>query len=292
MHPSLLLLTALVAADTSAKPDVQPVSFSNEVVPIFTRLGCNAGGCHGKATGQNGFKLSLLGFEPEEDYEYLVKEARGRRLLPSAPAMSLLVIKATGQVAHGGGRRLEPKSPFYDVLVRWVDQGAPFGGKDDPTVTSIEVVPGDRTLNRGAEQQLAVLAHLSDGSVRDVTRMTQLEANVPEMADVSDTGLVKVKGLPGRVAVMARFQSHVAVANLTVPLGAKVGEMPEAKTEIDRLVFKQLRALGLPPSKLADDNTFIRRVTIDLAGRLPTVKEVKDFAGDGPNRVEKLVDRL
>src|SRR5262249_2493561 len=148
-----------------------PINFANEVVPIFTRFGCNAGGCHGKASGQNGFKLSLLGFEPGEDYEFLVKEGRGRRLFPAAPEQSLLLRKGTGLMAHAGGRKLRVASPFYRVLVRGIAQGAPYGRADDPAVRAIEVFPQERVLERGGEQQLVVLARLSDGSTRDVTRV-------------------------------------------------------------------------------------------------------------------------
>src|ERR1700733_12309477 len=112
-----------------------PVNFANEIVPIFTKFGCNAGGCHGKASGQNGFKLSLLGFEPEEDHEYLVKEGRGRRVLAPAPEHSLLLRKAVGQVPHGGGKKLDTSSPFYRVMARWIGQGMPYGDKSDPVVT-------------------------------------------------------------------------------------------------------------------------------------------------------------
>src|SRR5215207_6881138 len=125
---SRFLLPALCLAACVARGEDRPLNFPNEIVPIFTKYGCNAGGCHGKASGQNGFKLSLLGFEPQEDHEYLVKEARGRRLFPASPQASLLVTKATGQVAHGGGKRLDPESPFYRLLVRWIGQGAPYGG--------------------------------------------------------------------------------------------------------------------------------------------------------------------
>src|SRR4051794_355923 len=116
---ALSAVPSLARADVAGGAVEPPISFLNEVVPIFTRLGCNAGGCHGKASGQNGFKLSLLGFEPQEDYEYLVKESRGRRLFPAAPEQSLLLRKATGQAAHGGGKKLEPDSPFYRLLLRW-----------------------------------------------------------------------------------------------------------------------------------------------------------------------------
>src|SRR5262249_20884945 len=147
-------------------------------------------------------------------------------------------------------------------------------------VTKIEVLPRNVVIERGGRQQLVVIAHLSDGSTRDVTRMTQFEANQPEMADVAATGLVAVKRVPGMATVMMRFRSHVDVFRAAVPLGVKVEKLPEERTFVDKLVFEQLKALGLPPSEPCDDGTFIRRVTIDLCGRLPTVKEVADFAAD------------
>jgi hypothetical protein len=270
-----------------------PVNFPNQVVPLFTKHGCNAGGCHGKASGQNGFKLSLLGFEPTEDHEYLVKEARGRRIFMAAPDSSLLLLKATGTMPHGGGKKIDADSPDYRVIRRWMEQGAPYGRPDDPVVTRIEVLPKERLLDRGGQQQLTVVAHLSDGSTMDVTRMAQFEANHPEMAAASMTGLVSVKELPGSVAIMARYQSHVDVFQATVPLGAPVESLPPAKNFIDELVFKQLQKLGLPPSPLSDDATFLRRVTIDLAGRLPTQAETEAYLADrDAGKVEKLVDRL
>src|SRR4051794_1819662 len=147
-----------------------PINFANQIVPIFTKSGCNAGGCHGKASGQNGFKLSLLGFEPGEDYEHLVKEARGRRVTPAAPESSLLLLKGIAGVPHGGGKRLDPKSDDYRLLVRWVSQGMPYGEAGDPTLNGIEVLPKQRTMPLSGDQQLVVLAHYSDGSVQDVTR--------------------------------------------------------------------------------------------------------------------------
>jgi hypothetical protein len=286
-------LSASVSVTVSRLAEDVPINFANEVVPIFTRFGCNAGACHGRASGQNGFKLSLLGFEAVEDYEYLVKEARGRRLLPSAAEQSLLVRKATGQVAHGGGKKIEPGSPYHRLLVRWIMQGAPYGRPSDPVVERIELLPKERIVQRGGRQQLVVLAHLSDGTARDVTRMTQFESNQPEMAAVSDTGLVSVKQVPGRASVMARFQSHVAVFRAAVPLGAPLPQLPRPRSVVDELVFKQWKELGLPPSALADDSTFLRRATIDLAGRLPTVQETEAFLADrSADRHDKLIDRL
>src|SRR5207253_11245265 len=142
---------------TSVNCDVNlPINFANQIVPIFTKLGCNGGGCHGKASGQNGFKLSLLGFEPEVDYSALVKEARGRRLFPAAPDRSLLLLKAAGGVAHGGGKRLEVGSDEYRLIRRWIAAGMPVGSRTDPVVTRISVFPEHRVLTRNGRQQFAV----------------------------------------------------------------------------------------------------------------------------------------
>src|SRR5688572_27004814 len=155
--------TATLAVTVANAGRSMPINFANQVVPIFTKYGCNAGGCHGKAAGQNGFRLSLLGFEPGEDLEHLVKEARGRRIFPAAPERSLLLTKATAEVPHGGGKRLEIGSDDYHLLVRWIAQGMPAGKPDAPTVSRIEVFPQARTMVLNSEQQLAVTAHYTDG---------------------------------------------------------------------------------------------------------------------------------
>ncbi len=273
--------------------DDLPVNFPNQVVPVFTKLGCNAGGCHGKMSGQNGFKLSLLGFEPTEDYEHLTKEARGRRLFPASPDRSLLLLKAAGVMPHGGGARMDVDSPNYRILRRWIEQGMPYGSESDPTISSIDVYPSERALNRGAEQQLVVIAKYSDGATEDVTGMTKFEANDPEMAECSASGLIKAQQLTGAVAIMARYQGQVGVARMKIPLGVKVDNLPPAKNFVDELVFKQLTDLGMPPSPVCDDGTFIRRVTVDIAGRLPTPSEVERFATDvDTNKREKWIDGL
>ena len=168
----------------------KPVNFPNQVTPIFTKYGCNGGGCHGKSGGQNGFALSLLGFEPPEDYEYLVKEGRGRRLFPSAPGSQLAVAEGHGQVASrrwpSARRRIRRRT---GVLRRWIEQGMPYGSPDDPTVTHIEVLPEERLMDRDADQQVIVIAHYTDGHTEDVTRMTTFDSNDTEMAEVSVTGL-------------------------------------------------------------------------------------------------------
>lgn len=242
-----------------------PIHFANQIVPVFTKNGCNGGGCHGKAAGQNGFRLSLLGFEPAEDYEHLVREAHGRRLFPADPARSLLITKGTAQLPHGGGRRLEPGTEDYDRLVRWVSQGMPLGRSDAPIVTNVEVFPPSRTLALESQQQLVVTAHYSDGSIEDVTRSALFEPNDKDMAVTDSNGLVRVFNQPGEFAVMVRYQSHVATFRATIPLGAPVESLPVARNFVDELVFKQLRKVGMPPSGTADDATFLRRVTLDIA---------------------------
>lgn len=273
--------------------DQVAINFPNQVVPVFTKLGCNSGGCHGKASGQNGFKLSLLGFEPPEDYEYLVKEGRGRRLFPAAPERSLLLVKGTNQMPHGGGARLQADSHEYRLLKRWIRQGMPYGDADDPVVQRLSIFPEERTMPSHGDQQVTVIAHYTDGSTEDVTRMAQYEANDPEMAEASVTGLVSTLGLTGDVAVMARYQSHVAVFRASIPLGASVDDVPQPRNFVDELVFDKLETLGVPPSPVCDDSTFICRVTIDIAGRLPTPEETQAFVADtDPAKRDKWIDHL
>lgn len=270
-----------------------PINFANQITPVFTKYSCNGGGCHGKSGGQNGFRLSLLGFEPKEDFEFLVREGKGRRLFPAAPDQSLLLLKASARLPHGGGQRIEFDSPAYRLVRRWVEQGMPYGKETDPKVTHIEVFPTERLMERESTQQIVVIAHYSDGSSEDVTRTTTFDSNDTEMAEVSVTGLVTTGQLTGSVAVMARYQGNVGVYRATIPLGVKIESLPVAKNFVDEQVFKKLTALGLPSSLICDDATFLRRVTVDLAGRLPSLDEASAFLADqDANKRAKVVDRL
>ena len=285
--------TATIALTTSRCAEELPVNFENEIVPIFTKLGCNAGGCHGKADGQNGFKLSLLGFYPEEDYEYLVHEDRGRRVFPADPDFSLLLQKPANVLPHGGGQRMSPGSYEWELISRWIRQGMPYGDETDPVLERIEAVPAVREMNVRTRQQLSVIAHYSDGSIRDVTRLASYDANYPEMAVSTSFGRITVEDVPGEVAMMVRFQGQVGVFRAIIPQGLPVPATPPEKTFIDTLVFAKQRQLGIPPSPLCDDATFIRRVSIDVAGRLPSVTEVEQFLADtDPGKRDRLVDRL
>ena len=271
-----------------------PINFGNQIVPIFTKLGCNGGGCHGKSGGQNGFALSLLGFVPELDFQTLVKENRGRRLFPSSPDHSLLLTKATGVIAHGGGKRMEVGSDEYKLVRRWIASGAPFGSEKDPTIVKLTVYPEARTLTRDNVQQMSVLAHYSDGSTLDVTQRAQFESNDQEIAIVDGAGLVRTLGLSGDAGIMARYQANVAVARVTVPLGVKIPSYKfEERTVVDRFTKKKWQQLGVVPSDLASDEQFLRRVSLDLTGTLPTPEKIKTFlASKEPDKRDKLIDAL
>lgn len=291
--PRLTLLAASAVVPAFATDAPRPLNFANDIVPILTKGSCNSGGCHGKSGGQNGFKLSLLGFEPQEDYEHIVKEARGRRVFPGSPEQSLLLTKGTAQLPHGGGKKLDPSSEDYADLVRWIREGMPYGKDTDPKMASISVEPSKLTMPLKGAQQLKVTAHYTDGSTRDVTKRALYEANEKAMAETSETGLVKLFDLPGDVAVMVRYQGKVSTFRATVPLGAPVDKLPAVSNFVDDLVFAKLKTIGMPPSDIADDGTFIRRVTLDLTGRLPTAAEMKDFmASKDANKRTALVDRL
>lgn len=294
-HVDELPSTATIAVSVSGMGQEMPLSFPNEIVPIFTKLSCNGGGCHGKAAGQNGFKLSLLGFEPREDYEHLVGEARGRRISPAVPGQSLLLLKAMNAAPHGGGQRLEMDSHEYRMLYRWIAQGLPYGDGNEPQVTAIEVFPAQRRLAQNATQQLSVIATYSDDTRQDITRGVVFESNDTSMASVSPTGLVTLSDLVGDVAVMARYQGHVAVFRADIPSTTPASEplTPPANNLVDVAVFHKLQSLGIPASPPCDDATFLRRVTLDIAGRLPTLAETQAFENEASSEKRSLlVDKL
>ncbi len=290
------MLSAILSSTVSSRATEgeHPLNFVNDIVPILTKATCNSGGCHAKSGGgQNGFRLSLLGFEPQEDYEHIVKEGHGRRVFPGSPAQSLLLLKASNTMPHGGGMRLDPNSAGYKLLAEWIGEGMPFGSEADPQLASIEVEPKRKAMQSKGQQQLKVLAHYSDGSTRDVTRTALYEPVDKSMAEADETGLVKVLDIPGNAAVMVRYQGMVSVFSASVPLGAKVENLPEAKNFVDQLVFANLTQLGIPPSAVCDDATFLRRATLDIAGRLPTVDETRTFlASKDPNKRDQLIDSL
>ena len=286
-------VASLAAPCFAAQPE-RPLSFVNDVAPILTKAGCNAGACHAKAiTGQRGFRLSVLGYEPEEDYEAIVKQGKGRRVFPPAPEESLLITKGAAIVPHTGGKKIEPGSAAYKTLVRWIAEGMNYASANEPKVASIDVQPGRQTLQVKTSQQLKVTANFSDGSTRDVTGLALYEPNDTAMAETSETGLVKVLDLPGNVAVMVRYSGFVSVCSISIPLGAPVAQVPPSKNYIDDFVFANLKQIGVPPSPICDDATFLRRVTLDIAGRLPASAETEAFLADkAADKRDRVIDSL
>lgn len=298
--------TAILVCSSSAVvraegPQPTPtISFLNDVVPVLTKLSCNSGGCHGKATGQNGFRLSLLGFEPDFDHAALLQEGRGRRLSMGSPEQSLLLIKATGRVPHGGGKRLEVDSEDFQVLRDWIQQGAIGPRADDVKLLRIAVSPSKLVLQRDAKQQLLVTAYFSDGTTRDVTRRAIYESNMPEIAMADPKGVVTTQPRSGLFAIMAQFGGEIDVFQGVIPIAdnkpaaAAVAAMaPTAYPAIDRPLFDQWTQLGVIPSATADDATFVRRATIDICGTLPTSDEIAAYIADQrTDKKSRLVDQL
>ncbi|SIO15558.1 Protein of unknown function [Singulisphaera sp. GP187] len=275
--------------------DRRPVSFTAEVMPILARQGCNSGACHGKASGQNGFRLSLLGSDPRFDYESLVRDSRGRRVFPAAPAASLLLRKPTAELGHGGGRKFARDSPEYRTLARWIAQGMPYDPTQGPSVLKIEVTPARRRIEPKRTQQLRVTAQLSDGSEADVTHLAQYQSNALDLAAVDESGRVAVLDGVGEAAIMARFGGQVAVARLIVPRldHPTPWDAPPSTNPIDPLIFGKLRELGIPPSATCTDAEFARRSALDLCGILPDPGEVAAFeASHDPSKRAQWVDRL
>jgi hypothetical protein len=290
----LPLALAALCVPSAVRAAEKPPSFLNEVVPLLTKAGCNQGACHGKGAGQNGFRLSLRGYAPEQDHLSITREFDGRRLLPSKPEESLLLLKATGQAPHEGGRLFAVNSPEYALLLNWVKAGFPGPDKNDPKVSKLELTPNAKVLQPNAEVQLVATATFADGTKKDVTWLTKFEANDAAYVDVSPAG--KAKALRnGASAIRAMYQVEVAVATFDMPFDRPVdAKRYEAKNNfIDEHVFAKLKELRIEPSDLCTDAEFIRRASLDACGKLPTAAEVKAFLADAdPKKREKLVDAL
>ena len=271
------------------------ISFVHDIAPIFTRMGCSNSNCHGALNGQNGFKLSLFGYEPETDYKAIVEASEGRRIKRAEPAKSLILLKPTLSVRHGGGKRFEVGSFEYQVLKEWIEAGVPAGGSNEAKMVRLEVVPRERVLVRSdAMQQLVVLAHYADGTTADVTRKVRYQSNDDTIATVSADGLVAAKR-SGEAAILVRSLDQVTAARIGVVLSPRVRNYPDVArlNFIDELVFSKLKRLNIVPSRLCTDEEFLRRAHLDLIGVLPTAEEARKFlASRAPNKRARLVDAL
>jgi hypothetical protein len=271
-------------------------NFRNDVMPVMSKVGCNQGACHGALAGKNGFKLSLRGYDPDTDYQTLTRQAVGRRVSLEDPAHSLMLLKPTAAVPHGGGKRFAPGSLEYRIISEWIAEGAPAPVAKDPGVIGLEVFPASATLHEGDEQQLVVRAKLSDGSVRDVTRWVKYSSSNEGTASVDDSGRVKMNG-PGEAAVTLWYSSRVLYSRLMVPFPNQLASDAFSKfprhNYIDDLVVDKLRKLNIAPSAQCTDAEFIRRAYLDAAGILPTAEEAETFLADqSPDKRARLIDRL
>ncbi len=269
-------------------------SFRQDILPILTKTGCNAGGCHGKLAGQNGFRLSLRAYAPEWDHDWITTEVNARRINVAFPEQSLLVQKPIGGIAHEGGTRFKAGTRYYDTLVQWIAGRAPGPDAKEQDAAKLEVIPGDRELRVGEAQQLLVRAHYADGRKRDVTWLAQFFSNDEAVVSVKPDGLAKAIRC-GEASIRVHFQGQVEVVRFTMPYPAKVEpeQFIARQNAIDEPVFEKLAKLRIPPSPPCDDETFIRRASLDAAGILPKPEEVTAFLADqSPDKRARLVDSL
>ena len=273
-----------------------PLTFRNHVMPVLTKVGCNSGPCHGALAGKNGLKLTLRGYDPDADYLSLTRQATARRVNPMEPARSLMLLKPTLAVAHGGGRRFSTSSAEYRVLSQWIAAGIPAPSESDPVLTQLEIFPAAARLAAGDAQPLIVRARFSDGHAEDVTRWARFTTNEAAVATVGEDGVVNVQGT-GEAAVSAWYLSQVVTARITSPFPAPIDPAVYARAPrvnfIDAAVLRKLQEINIDPSPLASDAEFIRRVHLDAAGILPEPDEVRAFlADDRPDKRARLIDAL
>jgi hypothetical protein len=273
----------------------QTPSFRRDVMPVFFRAGCNSGTCHGSARGKDGFMLSLFGYDPAGDYRRTVEEMPGRRINASVPEESLLLLKATASVPHTGGKLFDRDSRLYQTLLEWIEAGAPDDSGAVPEVIGVTLSKTSLVFDDpSGKSALQVTANYSDGSTRDVTSLSRFFSNNPSVAQIDAQGLVTAQGF-GDTNVFGRYSRFTDGAEVIVlpPEEGFVWPKPPENNFIDRLVFERLQKLRIAPSELCDDETFLRRVTIDLVGRPPTPQEYEAFMSDEmPNKRSGKIDAL
>jgi Protein of unknown function (DUF1553)/Protein of unknown function (DUF1549) len=287
-------LSATVPVTVNRATQADPLRFRADVMPVFTKVGCNTGKCHGSASGKDGFRLSLFGYDPDGDHVRITRESGGRRVNLAAPDDCLLVNKATGKVPHTGGQRVQPGSENEQLLVRWLEAGAEKDPADAPKPVSIEVFPKRAVFAaKGGVQRVVVRAKYSDGTDRDVTRFTVFITNNDAAATVDDAGRVTANGA-GEAFVLARFDEFTEGLPVIVRPGTPfTPTVDDGKNPIDSLVLAKLNRMHVAPSELCTDEVFVRRAFIDLVGSLPTPEQRAAFLADtAADKREKLVDTL
>lgn len=286
---------ATIPVTVSRLDNPEKISFHHEIIPILTKARCNSGGCHGKAEGQNGFKLSIFGFDAQADYDAIVRETRGRRVALTNPLGSLLIQKGAARIPHGGAQAIEPDSDRERRLIRWIAEGAEFQVNDqsEPEIVGIEVEPLEQVLFAGESVQLRVSTIDSLGRRQCVTNNSEFESNAVALAQVDARGLIQASTIPGEAAIFVNHLGHVATCRVTLPRPQQTFQRPSENNFIDTLTWDKLHRLGIPPSGLCDDATFLRRASLDVIGTLPTPDQVRAFLNDSaPDKRERLIDQL
>ncbi len=291
----LLGLSLSVEADDQTRLAPEEIDFDRDIQPVLTRFGCNSGACHGKQRGQNGFQLSLLGFDSDFDHNALAKQTRGRRISLTRPESSLLLRKPLGEAPHGGGVRLKADSDGYQLLLDWIRAGAPRSVPNTPTLKNVTVTPTEKILPHHGKQQLTVIAHYSDGTTRDVTDMSIYQSNEAPIVAVDEDGVVTAGNITGEAAIMARYSGHFAIFTGSVPSPGTAPPPVSLVSDhpIDKMVAKTLTRLGLDSSEPAPEHRFLRRAYIDIIGRLPTAEEARTYlSNESAEKRTALVDEL
>ncbi|OYW19285.1 MAG: hypothetical protein B7Z55_09140, partial [Planctomycetales bacterium 12-60-4] len=288
-------LSAVVTCRVERMDQPSPISFKNETQMALTKAGCNMGACHGSPSGKGGFRLSLRAYDNELDIMTLRSEFFGRRINIMEPSESLLLKKPLMDVAHGGGKRLKKGDVLHRVLEQWIAEGLQIDAPTEPSLVRIETLPSKRVLRApAARQQLVVMGHFSDGSVRDLTDLADFSSSSEAVGRVDVTGLVTKEGR-GETAVLARYLDKMATCQLTFleDVPGFAWNNPAEHNVIDKLVFNKLKTLQILPSDLCTDDEFLRRAYLDTTGRLPTIAETEAFLGDtSPSKRQVLVDQL
>jgi hypothetical protein len=288
--------TARIEVTVEHQKTDEPWSFRNHVQSVLTKAGCNSGACHGAAAGKNGFKLSLRGYDPPADFLAITRQAGGRRIVPSDPGRSLILLKPSGAIPHKGGLRFQVDSREYRVLAEWIAAGQPAPAENDPRIERLEILPDDLVLKKGDQQQMLILAHFSDGHTEDVTTWAKFTSTNQTVCQVDDFGKVKVTG-NGEGSISAWYLSKTVLGTVQVPfenrLPADTFSAADRRNSIDDLVLAKLKRLNIPPSPICSDGEFLRRASLDTIGVLPTVAEARAFLADQqPDKRVRLVDRL
>jgi Protein of unknown function (DUF1553)/Protein of unknown function (DUF1549)/Bacterial Ig-like domain (group 2) len=296
MRTLAIITSVFLFESVAVTAEPEPANFRNHVIPVLTRLGCNSGACHGALAGKGGLKLSLRGYDPDTDHFVLTRQALSRRVDRSQPEKSLVLLKASRSMPHGGGRRFEVGDASYNVILNWIQSGASPPKDDDPRLQRIDASPRSEVLKPGAELPVQVRAIYSNGRSEDVTRWCRFGSSDEDVAKVNEDGKITVAG-NGEASITVSFGTAVTTMTIAAPFAKEIPAAVFASSPkhnaIDEHVLRKLQALRLPPSAQCNDYEFIRRAYLDSAGILPSPDEIQKFVADtDKNKRAKLIDTL